>query len=174
MQDRYLNGKYIDWLVQQRRNSIANALELRLCCTNPSIGNTLGWTAYPGQHYLVSLSITYACWCKRGWHQPYGIKHPAQQRSDCRQEGYSLRYSYMSAQYFFLSILPNIYETFIVSCKTVYICIWPRILLRGGGGGGGGGRGSASSKLDMSPGICCMILEIHSSLLVIRTFSSTM
>ena len=25
------------WLVQERRNSIANALELRLSCTNPSI-----------------------------------------------------------------------------------------------------------------------------------------
>ena len=28
---------YIDRLVQERRNSIANALELRLSCTNPSI-----------------------------------------------------------------------------------------------------------------------------------------
>ena len=28
---------YIDGLVQERRNSIANALELRLSCTNPSI-----------------------------------------------------------------------------------------------------------------------------------------
>ena len=28
---------YIDGLVQERRNSIANALELRLYCTNPSI-----------------------------------------------------------------------------------------------------------------------------------------
>ena len=28
---------YIDGLVQDRRNSIANALELRLSCTNPSI-----------------------------------------------------------------------------------------------------------------------------------------
>ena len=27
----------IDGLVQERRNSIANALELRLCCSNPSI-----------------------------------------------------------------------------------------------------------------------------------------
>ena len=26
---------YIDGLVQERRNSIANALELRLSCTNP-------------------------------------------------------------------------------------------------------------------------------------------
>ena len=28
---------YFDGLVQERRNSIANALELRLSCTNPSI-----------------------------------------------------------------------------------------------------------------------------------------
>ena len=28
---------YIDGLVQERRNSIANALELRLSCTNPSM-----------------------------------------------------------------------------------------------------------------------------------------
>ena len=28
---------YIDGLVQERRNPIANALELRLSCTNPSI-----------------------------------------------------------------------------------------------------------------------------------------
>ena len=28
---------HIDGLVQERRNSIANALELRLSCTNPSI-----------------------------------------------------------------------------------------------------------------------------------------
>ena len=28
---------YIDGLVQERRNSIANTLELRLSCTNPSI-----------------------------------------------------------------------------------------------------------------------------------------
>ena len=30
-------ARHIDWLVQERRNSIANALELRLSCTNPSI-----------------------------------------------------------------------------------------------------------------------------------------
>ena len=28
---------YLDGLVQERRNSIANALELRLSCTNPSL-----------------------------------------------------------------------------------------------------------------------------------------
>ena len=31
------NEHHIDGLVQERRNSIANALELRLSCTNPSI-----------------------------------------------------------------------------------------------------------------------------------------
>ena len=31
---------HIDGLVQERRNSIANALELRLSCTNPSIWGT--------------------------------------------------------------------------------------------------------------------------------------
>ena len=29
--------QYIDWSVQERRNSIANTLELRLSCTNPLI-----------------------------------------------------------------------------------------------------------------------------------------
>ena len=32
---------YIDGLVQERRNSIANALELRLSCTNPSIRSSV-------------------------------------------------------------------------------------------------------------------------------------
>ena len=30
-------GAYVDGLVQERRNSIANAVELRLSCINPSI-----------------------------------------------------------------------------------------------------------------------------------------
>ena len=36
---------HIDGLIQERRNSIANALELRLSCTNPSICSrcTIGW-----------------------------------------------------------------------------------------------------------------------------------
>ena len=36
-----IHGGYIDGLVQERRNSIANALELRLSCNNPSIWNIL-------------------------------------------------------------------------------------------------------------------------------------
>ena len=35
--DKYLILSYIDGLVQERRNSIAKALGLRLSCTNPSI-----------------------------------------------------------------------------------------------------------------------------------------
>ena len=31
--------EHLDGLIQERRNSIANALELRLSCTNPSICN---------------------------------------------------------------------------------------------------------------------------------------
>ena len=34
---RSMTDMHIDGLVQERRNSIANALELRLSCTNPSI-----------------------------------------------------------------------------------------------------------------------------------------
>ena len=34
-----IHAEYINGLVQERRNSIANALELRLSCTNPSINN---------------------------------------------------------------------------------------------------------------------------------------
>ena len=36
---------YIDGLVQERRNSIANALELRLSCTNPTIYGTRVWSS---------------------------------------------------------------------------------------------------------------------------------
>ena len=36
-----IEGNHCDWLVQERRNYIANALEFRLSCTNPSIWNIL-------------------------------------------------------------------------------------------------------------------------------------
>ena len=44
---------HFDGLVQERRNSIANALELRLSCTNPSICVvSLGTVKYiPGEEY---------------------------------------------------------------------------------------------------------------------------
>ena len=36
---------YIDGLVQEKRNSIANALEICLSCTNPSIQDKEAWQA---------------------------------------------------------------------------------------------------------------------------------
>ena len=46
-----MQNPYIDDLVQERRNYIANALELRLSCTNPSIydkdlAGTPWWLSY--------------------------------------------------------------------------------------------------------------------------------
>ena len=35
--------EHIDELVQERRNSIANTLELRLSCTNPSLYASVNW-----------------------------------------------------------------------------------------------------------------------------------
>ena len=56
----------IDGLVQERRNSIANALELRFSCTNPSVWNvaiTLPWvnpsgdeTGIFGKNYLNTMT----------------------------------------------------------------------------------------------------------------------
>ena len=48
---------YIDGLVQERRNSIANALELRLCCTKPSICSTFATSALN-----VTLCYTWLCY----------------------------------------------------------------------------------------------------------------
>ena len=48
---------YIGGLVQERRNSIANALELRLSCTNPSICDTLS------QFPKIWLFIVERVWC---------------------------------------------------------------------------------------------------------------
>ena len=44
---------YIDGLVQDKRNSIANALELRLSCTNPSI-----WLRVLKQPFLCSVDMS--------------------------------------------------------------------------------------------------------------------
>ena len=38
--DVIMSEAYIDGLVQERRNSIADAMELRLSCTNPSMCDT--------------------------------------------------------------------------------------------------------------------------------------
>ena len=37
IRNQSINDPYIDGLVQERHNPIANALELRISCTNPSI-----------------------------------------------------------------------------------------------------------------------------------------
>ena len=56
-QDTYL---HIDGLVQERRNSIANALELRLYCTNPSLwSQDLGDGHDVWRWYQVSMLL----WC---------------------------------------------------------------------------------------------------------------
>ena len=47
----------IDGLVQERRTSIANALELSLSCTNSSIGYLLKWCGWIHIGYYV------VCWC---------------------------------------------------------------------------------------------------------------
>ena len=49
---------YADGLVQERRNSTANALELRLSCTNPSICMCLSCT-----HTGFELQKRWAWWC---------------------------------------------------------------------------------------------------------------
>ena len=50
---------HIDGLVQERRNSIANALELRLYCTNPLICNKfVSW-----EWLLFFLLVHYCSWC---------------------------------------------------------------------------------------------------------------
>ena len=54
MNDVQRTKAYIDGLVQERRNSSANALELRLSYTNPSI-----WTQ-SGTHYDPSFSLCIA------------------------------------------------------------------------------------------------------------------
>ena len=40
--EQWLSSQYVDGLVQERRNSIANTLELRLSCTNPSMNPCWG------------------------------------------------------------------------------------------------------------------------------------
>ena len=47
---------YLDGLVQERRNSIANALEFRLSCTNQSIYNQHWKCASPGHAFMLKLN----------------------------------------------------------------------------------------------------------------------
>ena len=54
--------EYFDGLVQERRNSIANALELRLSCTNPSIwlsSVTRGTVVPRGGRVPLTLCVPY-------------------------------------------------------------------------------------------------------------------
>ena len=47
---------HIDGLMQEKRNSIANALELRLSCTNPSICNIV-YVPLPSQHSVQHICV---------------------------------------------------------------------------------------------------------------------
>ena len=57
--------KYIAGLVQERHNSIANALELRLSCPNPSIYSVS--PLYRGRVYRGIGYIAVACWTPFFW-----------------------------------------------------------------------------------------------------------
>ena len=68
----------MDGLVQERRNSIANTLELRLSCTNPSIWSWIYWLCsnriqysvspiYRGRVYRGIGYIAVACWTPFFW-----------------------------------------------------------------------------------------------------------
>ena len=48
-------GLHVDGLVQERRNSIANALQLRLFCTNPSMCQV--WSISSLSHWRTTCSI---------------------------------------------------------------------------------------------------------------------
>ena len=68
-----INTRYFDGLVQERRNSIANALEIRLSCTNPSIlskSSTSGisskvWFMHPPRSPWITCP--FICWRYRRW-----------------------------------------------------------------------------------------------------------
>ena len=61
--------RYIGWLVQEKRNSIANALEIRLSCTNPSI------CRMQNDGHFVILDVLF-CWlCQLNDHISAPIIH---------------------------------------------------------------------------------------------------
>ena len=61
---------HFDGLVQERRNSIAYALELRLSCTNPSICSlSYGPLSTPRRAYTGSFTSD----IYRGQHQAFGL-----------------------------------------------------------------------------------------------------
>ena len=77
----------IDGLVQERRNSIANALELRLSCTNP-----LRWS---GDHFNITLL---SCQCRK--------YHRADETS------IYLRRSYLNNEIFLCGIWQHLHDIF--------------------------------------------------------------
>ena len=55
----------IDGLVQERRNSSALAMELRLSCTNPADGNEtalslLSYHCYNGNSYICKMALAHS------------------------------------------------------------------------------------------------------------------
>ena len=62
-------SSYLDVLVQERRNSIANALELRLSCTDPSIWSSVSTIHL--QMILINTIHIYVCvWVETWEHGP--------------------------------------------------------------------------------------------------------
>ena len=57
-----LLGEHIDGLVHERRNSIANALELRLYCTNPSIWDMNIKITYPAKVCDNTIAQPWICY----------------------------------------------------------------------------------------------------------------
>ena len=54
---------YINGLVRERRNSIANAMELRLTCTNPWIlSRQVGHWRWQGNDVIFEVVIANAAW----------------------------------------------------------------------------------------------------------------
>ena len=78
-------SQYVDGLVQERRNSIANALELLLSCTNPSIDGVMQERRNSIANALelrlscTKPSISYRClpWLERCWCQSCCVQSPA-------------------------------------------------------------------------------------------------
>ena len=70
--ERNLSTHHIDALMQERRNSIANALELRLSRTNPSISYWICCKV----HYLTMRS--YVPWYHRPWRRPVTMRRRCQ------------------------------------------------------------------------------------------------
>ena len=59
----FVDHRYSDWLVQEKHNSIANALELRLSCINPSISKICNNVRYFVHTKLKLYILTFLSWC---------------------------------------------------------------------------------------------------------------